>query len=96
MVRPGRDRLSGNVEVDETYVGGAEAGVSGRKTYKKALVAIAVEVLSPKGFGRVRLRRVPDVSAASLTPLSMGHRQCKKKRCQARRHAGRSGTSLHE
>ncbi len=67
MVRPGRDRLSGNVEVDETYVGGAEAGVSGRETYKKAIVAIAVEVLSPKGFGRVRLRRVPDVSAASLT-----------------------------
>jgi transposase-like protein len=69
MVRPGRDRLSGNVEVDETYVGGAEAGVSGRETYKKAIVAIAVEVLSPKGFGRVRLRRVPDVSAASLTPF---------------------------
>lgn len=69
MVRPGRDRLSGIVEVDETYVGGQEAGVSGRETYKKAIVAVAVEVLSPKGFGRVRLRRVPDVSAASLTPF---------------------------
>ena len=69
MVRPGRDRLSGNVEVDETYVGGEEKGVRGRETYKKAIVAIAVEVHSPKGFGRVRLRRVPDVSAASLTPF---------------------------
>ena len=69
MVRPDRERLSGNVEVDEIYVDGEEAGVSGRETQKKAIVAIAVEVLSPKGFGRVRLRRVPDVSAASLTPF---------------------------
>ncbi len=69
MVRPGRDRLSGLVEIDETYVGGEEAGVRGRKTRKKAIVAIAVEVLSPKGFGRIRMRRIPDVSAASLTPF---------------------------
>jgi len=69
MVRPGRDRLSGNVEVDEAYVGGKETGVHGRETNKKAIVAIAVEVHSPKGFGRVRMRRVPNVSAASLTPF---------------------------
>lgn len=67
MVRPGREQLSGLVEVDETYVGGEEEGVSGRETYKKAVVVIAVEILAPKGFGRVRMRRVPDCSAASLT-----------------------------
>ncbi len=66
MVRPGRDRLRGSVEVDETYVGGVEEGVHGRETHTKSIVAIAVEVLSPKGFGRVRLRKVPDVSGASL------------------------------
>ena len=38
MVRPGRERLSGRVEVDETYVGGAEEGLRGRQTQKKALV----------------------------------------------------------
>jgi transposase-like protein len=65
MVRPGRDRLHGPVEVDETYVGGEEAGVSGRETIKKAIVAIAVE-LQENGFGRVRLRHVPDVSSGSL------------------------------
>src|SRR5271157_2413821 len=43
MVRPGRDRLSGRVEVDETYVGGLEEGVRGRQTETKALVAIACE-----------------------------------------------------
>ena len=69
MVRPGRDRLSGYVEVDETYVGGTEEGVHGRQTHKKAIVAIAIEVRSPKGFGRIRMQRVPDASAASLTPL---------------------------
>lgn len=69
MLRPGRERLSGEVEVDETYVGGAESGVHGRETYTKAVVAIAVEVHEPAGFGRVRLRRVPDVSAASLVPF---------------------------
>ena len=68
-VRPDRDRLCGKVEVDETYVGGEESGVSGRETEKKAIVVIAVEVHDPYGFGRVRLRRVPDVSGASLVPF---------------------------
>src|SRR5271166_3732099 len=38
MVRPGRDRLSGRVEVDETYLGGLEQGVHGRQTESKALI----------------------------------------------------------
>ncbi len=69
MVRPGRDRLSGNVEVDETYVGGEEHLVRGRETRKKSIVVIAVEVPAPRGFGRVRLRRIPDASGASLVPF---------------------------
>jgi len=69
MVRPDRERLSGRVEVDETYVGGEEEGVRGRETQDKLIVAIAVEVKQPKGFGRVRLARVPDVSASSLIPF---------------------------
>ena len=66
MVRPGRDRLHGCVEVDESYVGGEEPGVRGRETIKKAIVAIAVEVEGNKSIGRVRLRHVPDVSGPSL------------------------------
>jgi len=50
MVRPGRDRLHGSVEVDETYVGGVEHGVRGRGTQSKFIVVIAIEVLSPKGL----------------------------------------------
>lgn len=66
MVRPGRDRLEGRVEVDETYWGAAEAGVRGRQTVNKVLVAIAVEQVGRRGLGRVRMRRVPDASATSL------------------------------
>ena len=66
MVRPGRDRLRGVVEVDETYVGGVEDDIHGRQTYEKSLVVIAVEVLSPRGFGRVRLATVPNASRDSL------------------------------
>jgi transposase-like protein len=65
MVRPGRDRLSGVVEVDETYVGGEEQGGRGRFTEKKAIVAVAVE-LKERGYGRIRLRRIPNVKTATL------------------------------
>jgi transposase-like protein len=65
MVRPDRDRLAGRVEVDETYVGGAEAGLAGRGALKKALIVVAVEE-EGRRMGRIRLRRVPDASADSL------------------------------
>lgn len=66
MVRPGRDRLSGCVQVDETYVGGRKPGKPGRGAKGKALVAIAVEDKTPDGIGRIRLGHVPDASASSL------------------------------
>jgi len=70
MVRPGRDRLCGSIEVDETYVGGSKVGGKrGRGSEGKQIVVIAVEVHSPKGFGRVRMRHIPDVSGDSLVPF---------------------------
>jgi len=65
MVRPGRDRLSGRVEVDETFVGGEEAGVDGRQTETKSLVLIAAEE-NGRGIGRIRLSRVADAERKSL------------------------------
>jgi transposase-like protein len=65
MVRPGRDRLMGTVEVDEAYIGGLEEGVRGRQTEKKALIAVAAEEQG-EGIGRIRMRRIPDASADSL------------------------------
>lgn len=68
MVRPGRDRLTGVVEVDETYVGGKKPGKRGRGAAGKTLVVIAAE---DKGnaLGRIRLRRVANASAESLGPV---------------------------
>ena len=66
MVRPDRDRLSGLVEVDETYVGGKKTGKRGRGAAGKALVAIAVEDNGDKGIGRIRLSLINDASACSL------------------------------
>lgn len=68
MVRPGRERLSGTVEVDETYVGGEKSGKRGRGAAGKSLVLIAVEDKGEEGMGRIRLRRVADASAQSLMP----------------------------
>lgn len=65
MVRPGRDRVSGRVEVDETYVGGEEKGARGRKTEKKALVVIAAQEDGDR-IGRVRMRRVASASRRNL------------------------------
>lgn len=65
MIRLGRERLSGFVEVDETYIGGEEEGVFGRELKQKSLVVIAVE-LEGRKVGRIRLRHVPDASGNSL------------------------------
>lgn len=65
MVRPGRERLHGVVEVDETYWGAPEPGLIGRLTEDKALIIVGAEV-DGGGIGRVRLRRIPDLSKASL------------------------------
>jgi len=68
MVRPGRDRLSGTVEVDETYIGALEAGTRGRGTAAKALIVIAAQE-DGTGIGRIRMSPIPNASAASLIPF---------------------------
>lgn len=68
MIRPGREQLSGIVEVDETYLGGLEEGMAGRKIGKKALIVVASEEKG-RGTGRIRLRRVEDASSESLLPF---------------------------
>lgn len=66
MVRPGRELLSGAVEVDETVVGGVKPGKRGRGADGMALVVIVVESRDG-GPGRVRMQRIANASADVLT-----------------------------
>jgi transposase-like protein len=66
MIRPGRERLRGIVEVDESYWGAPEAGKRGRQPGAKTLLVAAVECVGPRQMGRVRLRQVAAASAAEL------------------------------
>ena len=73
LVRPGRGRLAGTVEVDETFIGGEEHGLrGGRQPGKKVLTGIAVEIGEPKGIGRCRMAVLADASGASLGPFVAG------------------------
>ena len=65
MVRPGRDRLTGRIEVDETYWGSVAKGHDGRQAGNKALIAIAAQEDGNK-IGRIRMRRIPDGSIQTL------------------------------
>ena len=74
LVRPGRERLTGMVEVDETFIGGEEAGLrGGRARGKKVLTGIAVEVTQPRGMGRCRMAPLADASAKSLRAFVTDH-----------------------
>jgi transposase-like protein/predicted RNA-binding Zn-ribbon protein involved in translation (DUF1610 family) len=70
MVRPGRDMLSGVVEVDETFIGGVESGngKQGRGAETKQLVVVAAECIG-KQIGRVRFRCIDTATADNLIPF---------------------------
>lgn len=74
MVRPGRDRLSGTVEVDETFVGGPEPGRPGAGALSKTLVAIGIEY-GPDGVGleRCRLQIIEDTKMPTLKQFLRDH-----------------------
>ena len=74
MVRPGRDLLDGEVEVDETFLALTDrktpVSAVGRKSRTtKALAAIAVEMLQPKGFGRIRIQQIAKGDYEHLLPF---------------------------
>ena len=65
MVRPGRDRISGIIEVDETYIGGKKAGKRGRGAEGKVLIVIGAQI-DGNHIGRIRLKRVSNASGKNL------------------------------
>ena len=69
MVDAERKQLSGNIEVDETFIGGGQQGSKRGRGAIKSIVAIAVEIKETSCFGRVRMRHIPDAFGASLLPF---------------------------
>ena len=70
LVRPRRDRLSGTVEVDETYFGGDEVSLRGsRLKGKRILISVVVKLRETHGLGRCRMCVLHDGSADSLVPF---------------------------
>ena len=65
MVRSGRDKLSGLVEVDETYIGGERPGKTGRGAENKVIVIGAVDIRGEYA-NRVRLKVIPNVTKTTL------------------------------
>jgi transposase-like protein len=65
MVRSGRDKLSGLVEVDETFIGGVRSGKRGRGAEGKSLIFIAAEE-AENGIGRIRLTMLENAAGATL------------------------------
>lgn len=67
MVRPNREKLIGEIEVDETYIGGKEIGTGkqGRGADTKALVVVAAECKG-KQIGRVRFKIISEASGKEL------------------------------
>lgn len=70
MLRPGRDKLSGIIEVGETYMGAVEYGEgkenNGNET--KVLVVIATECIGGK-IGRIRFQCIQENTAENLIPF---------------------------
>ena len=65
MVNPEREQIGSQVEVDETYVGGPTTGGKRGRGTKKAIVIVAVEKKNGHA-GRIRLRKIPNVSEKSV------------------------------
>jgi transposase-like protein/Zn ribbon nucleic-acid-binding protein len=70
MIRPNRNKLEGEIEVDETYIGGKETGKGkqGRGAETKSLVVVATECKG-KQIGRVRFKIISEASGDELIPF---------------------------
>ena len=71
MVNATREPLRGEVEVDDTWVGGEQAGLRGSRQLKNrraALVLVAVEKRG-RASGRARMNVIPDFKSSTIIPV---------------------------
>lgn len=72
MVLPGREKLSGTVEVDEVFLGGVKPGRRGRGAHGKVLILVLVEDKGKQGFGRIRIVIIRNATSATLVTAIKG------------------------
>lgn len=75
MVNAAREPLHGDVAIDDTWIGGPQAGLRGSRQLKgrrAALVLVAVEKRG-RTSGRVRMAAIPDFKATTLTAFITQH-----------------------
>jgi transposase-like protein len=71
MVHAVREPLHGEVEVDDTWVGGEQAGLRGSRQLKNRRAALVLVALEKRGqaSGRVRMNVIPDFQASTIIPV---------------------------
>jgi transposase-like protein len=71
MVNATRDPLRGEVEVDDTWVGGEQAGLKGSRQLKDRRAALVLVAVEKRGHasGRARMNVIPDFKASTILPV---------------------------
>jgi len=75
MVNAAREPLHGEVEVDDTWIGGPQPGLRGSRQLKGRRGVPGLVAIEKRGrrAGRVRMRVIPDFKASTMTALSREH-----------------------
>jgi len=74
MASSKRFPLSGEVHIDEFFIGQYEEGKKGRSANsKKKLVVVGLEILEGKGVGRAYAKVIKSASAAEFAPFFTNH-----------------------
>src|SRR5712691_10209330 len=71
MVNAGRELLHGDIEIDDTWIGGPQAGIKGSRQLKDrraVSVLVAVEQRDDRS-GRIRLVVLPDFTATTMSRI---------------------------
>ena len=75
MVNVSREPLRGQIEVDDTWIGGPQAGLRGSRQLKGRKAALVLAAVEKRGqaSGRVRMEVIPDFKAVTLLAFLKKH-----------------------
>ena len=75
MVNAAREPLHGEVEIDDTWIGGTQAGLRGSRQLRGRRAALVVVAVEKRGTasGRLRMAVIPDFKTTTLTTFMKQH-----------------------